>query len=305
MGLQECGLKLDYAQRELQPHGTREFPCAGYGAGYTDSEVDAIPWHWHEELELVCVESGALRVQIPGKAFRLGPGDGLAVNSNILHSAMAEPTCKAYSLVFSPMLVSGSGDSIFAGKYVTPLTRCAAFDGCMWERTDADEGAFAAQFMAAFTALSEDRPGYEFVVREKLSAICLMLYGKYEGDLGAEHTLPDQDSLRLRRMLDRIHNHFEEDLQLRQIAKAADIGERECLRCFRRVMQTSPVQYLLKYRATQGASMLLRDRSSSISEIASRCGFDSPSHFSQTFKRFYRCTPRDYRARQEKNRDLP
>ncbi len=41
--------------------------------------------------------------------------------------------------------------------------------------------------------------------------------------------------------------------------------------------------------------MLLRDLSGSISEVATLCGFDSPSNFSKVFKRFYNCAPREYR----------
>lgn len=301
MALQECGLKLNSAQRELRPHGTREFPCAGYGAEYEDSAEDAVPWHWHEELELVYVETGRLMLQIPGETFHLGPGEGFSVNSNILHAAVAEPTCKAFSLVFSPLLITGSEESAFAIKYLTPLTRCTAFDGHFWK----SESPFGERFMAAFSALSADAAGYEFDVRENLSAICRLLYLAYERDLGDAPPQPDGDSARVRKMLEHIHRHFGEELTLAQIARAADIGERECLRCFRRVMQLSPVQYLLKYRVTQAAALLEREHSGSISDLAGQCGFDSPSHFSQTFKRFYRCTPREYRSRQMKNRAQP
>ena len=59
MALQECGLNLDRGLKELQPHGTLEFPCAGYSARYTGQQRDGIPWHWHEELELLYVQEGA------------------------------------------------------------------------------------------------------------------------------------------------------------------------------------------------------------------------------------------------------
>ncbi|WP_312476556.1 AraC family transcriptional regulator [Neobacillus sp.] len=96
-------------------------------------------------------------------------------------------------------------------------------------------------------------------------------------------------------MLDYIHNNFSDNLTLANIAKVADIGERECLRCFQRTIQRSPIQYLLKYRIMQGADFLLKYPATSISEISSFCGLDSPSNFSKMFKRFYNCTPREYR----------
>ena len=89
-----------------------------------------------------------------------------------------------------------------------------------------------------------------------------------------------------------------DDIKLADIAKAADIGERECLRCFQKTIQLSPIQYVLKYRIIRGAEMLLHNPENSISEIATACGFESPSNFSKIFKRFYKCTPREYRKKE-------
>ena len=117
----------------------------------------------------------------------------------------------------------------------------------------------------------------------------------YSHAMDSSKPMPDTDNIRIQKMISFIHEHFQENLDLAQIARAADIGERECLRCFNRAFQTSPIQYLLKYRITQGASMLLRSPHSSISSIAGMCGFNSPSNFSQMFVRFFKCTPREYR----------
>ncbi|MCI8415990.1 MAG: AraC family transcriptional regulator [Lachnospiraceae bacterium] len=38
----------------------------------------------------------------------------------------------------------------------------------------------------------------------------------------------------------------------------------------------------------------MKDPARSVSKITAFCCFDSPSHFSKIFKRFYHCTPREY-----------
>lgn len=295
MGITKCTLNLNRENKELQPHGSLEFPCAGYDSEYTNQAGDVVPWHWHDELEIIYIEEGSLKVQLPGKTFLLEQGQGFAVNSNILHFASAPTYCNLHSLVFHPILVTGGDDSVFAKRYITPLIHCSAFDGCLLDHIFRDSTRCTEEFVKAFEAFSLERSGYEFAVREHLSSICLALYETYghEIDLGSGEM--DADSIRIQSMLDYIHRHYNENLDLSQIAKAADIGERECLRCFKRVIQTSPMQYLLKYRTTQGASMLLRNPGSSISDIASLCGFNSPSNFSQMFSRFFDCSPREYR----------
>ena len=170
MALQNCALNLNRTGRELQPHGTPDFPCAGYSSVYTDSAGDVVPWHWHEDLEIIYVESGHLRLQVPGKTFHLKQGEGAVINSNILHFAAAEPLCELHSLVFHPLLVTGEKDSVFSRRYVAPLLQCRSFDICPFDYLTEDlrAGNPAAVFTAAFDAFCGEPLGYEFVVNEKL-----------------------------------------------------------------------------------------------------------------------------------------
>ena len=109
MPLQECGLNLNRVSMELQPHGSAEFPCAGYSSSHTDRPEDAIPWHWHEEMELVYIARGRMDVKTPGKSFTLGQGELAAINSNTLHFASAAPECELHSLCLLYTSTPGNG----------------------------------------------------------------------------------------------------------------------------------------------------------------------------------------------------
>lgn len=293
MGLQTCGLNLNNMQKELHPHGTPGFPCAAYKGFYTDKPEQTIPWHWHEELEIAYVKSGSIRFRVPTKSFLLTQGDCIVINSNILHTASAFPKCQLLSLVFHTRLITGTSDSAFATKYLSPLTADTLFDGFLFQKEAHPHQT--SSFLQAFEALACDTPGFEFTVRTALSQICYFLYEHFEPKAVPKETGANPDQLRIRIMLKYIHTHFSEPVLLSDIAKAADIGERECLRCFKRNIQLPPMQYLLKYRVMQGAERLLREPEKSISEIALLCGFDSPSHFSKMFRRFYDCSPKEHR----------
>ena len=293
MALQKCGLNLNRVSRELQPHGSLEFPCAGYSSHHTESPEDVIPWHWHEEMEIVQITEGQMKIKTPAASFLLKKGQTAVINSNILHYAAAAPECTLHSLVFSPALITGGKESIFAKKYIQPLLSCHMFSCC---QIDQDAGKHVSEwFNCAFDALANDRRGFEFIVRENLSHICFYLYSKFEPQIDLRSSILNQDNIRIQKMLNFLHRNFADSLSLKEISRAADISERECLRCFQKMLQISPIQYLLKYRVMQGAEMLIRNPSSSVSEIAADCGFDSPSNFTKIFKRFYNCTPREYR----------
>ena len=67
MPLQDCTIYTDQDRREVRPHGTIEFPCAGYDSVYSVDSVSRIPWHWHEELEVIYLYSGTLEIRVPGR----------------------------------------------------------------------------------------------------------------------------------------------------------------------------------------------------------------------------------------------
>lgn len=293
MALQECGLNLNKVSKELQPHGSLEFPCAGYSSRHTDRSEDVIPWHWHEEMEIIYIEAGQMKIKIPSRSFLLERGDSIVINSNILHYAAAAVECRLRSLVFSPSLITGNEELVFAKKYMRPLLTCSNFSHYVIKAENNKNAA--GWFNLAFDALAKDCYGYEFLVRENLSRICLFLYGEFQSQIKIQNLPPDQDNLRLRKMLTFIHNNFADDISLADISGAAHISKRESLRCFKKSIQLSPIQYLLKYRIMRGAELLLKNPADSISEIAASCGFDSSSNFSKVFKRFYNCTPREYR----------
>lgn len=138
MSIQKCGLNLNAAQKELQPHGTIEFPCAAYRSCHTDSLNDAIPWHWHEEAEIIYIKAGSLKLQIPGKEYTLREGELAVINSNILHYVIGAPFGELQSMVFSAMLLTGGNTTAFYKKYIHPLIACSNFD--VWKNAEIYSG---------------------------------------------------------------------------------------------------------------------------------------------------------------------
>ena len=290
MEIRACVFDVDHTRRELQAHGTPEFPCAGYETLYTAGPEGDICWHWHEDMELWQVLEGEMELRVPGHALLLREGECAAVNQNVLHAGEAKGLCRLRALVFSPALVTGGADTVFARRYLRPLNACAAFDACA---LGAEEGR---AFEEAFAALSAGGEGFEFAVRGALSRLCLALFRRFAPakQTGAP---PDLDGERLRAMLAFLHENYARPIQLCEVARAANVSARECLRCFRRAIQTPPMQYLLKYRVQRGAEMLRDHPADTVAQVAASCGFDSPSNFSKNFRRFYGLSPKDYRSR--------
>jgi len=265
------------------------FPCRAY-SGCCTGEIP-LPFPIPGELMLLYVKNGDMLIRFPGEQQILHMGDCLAVNANTSCSVFAEQACEWQLLIFHPVAVTGGADTIFAQKYMLPMLSKPLFrffvlrKGC--EKI--------SDFICAFEAAQEKGTGYEFIVRQHLSEISCFLYQKLiSADDAAKRT---RDITRIDNMLGYIRSHFSEPVKLSDIAQAADIGTRECSRCFQRCLQMSPMQYLIKYRITQSADILLRQPFVEVGEAAAACGFKSTSNFIKQFRRHFHCTPKAYRER--------
>ena len=97
-------------------------------------------------------------------------------------------------------------------------------------------------------------------------------------------------------MLQYVHDHFDTQLDVGQIAQSAAVSKTECMRCFRSTVGISPIQYVKQYRI-QKAARMLSATDHQIADIAADCGFQDISYFTKTFREVKDCTPSEYRSR--------
>jgi AraC family transcriptional regulator of arabinose operon len=110
--------------------------------------------------------------------------------------------------------------------------------------------------------------------------------GGGERDLGAPHE-------RARRWLE---EHFADADALAGAARAAVITPQHLIRLFHRHYDTTPGRYLWRMRVERGAGLLTAS-GLTVSEIADRCGFKNPFHFSRLLGRMQGLSPRKLRQR--------
>ncbi|MBI3647736.1 MAG: helix-turn-helix transcriptional regulator [Actinobacteria bacterium] len=114
--------------------------------------------------------------------------------------------------------------------------------------------------------------------------------------------MPESDlpSPHLRRKIGQVQAYLQQnldrDVDLRAIAREAALSPYYFSRQFTAYVGMPPYRYLIGLRI-QRAVELLRDTELSITEICSRVGFNSLSHFATTFRRHTGLAPSAYRRR--------
>ena len=99
----------------------------------------------------------------------------------------------------------------------------------------------------------------------------------------------------IRDVQDYLRDHFAEPLRLRELTAHYGVSERSLNRRFRQATGTTPMSYLRDQRLRE-ARALLQHSDLGIADIAWRCGFSSPSRFSQVFQEDQAMTPRAWRG---------
>lgn len=295
MALSICKSVANQQGRELLEHGTTLFPIACY---YDDFSTDIVPWHWHDELEVVIASTGNVVVAVDGEKYVIKQGGGCFINSRALHRTYSEngEDCKLHSLVFHPRLVGGSMDSIFWQGYLQPILsdmsfRCICFDQKIpWNREAIQAGEYVWQKCV------NEPPGYEFAVRTALSKLIFLLvqHRPIIRKDPSEKSLRDAERIKV--MLQYVQDNYGEALTVAQIAHSAAISESECLRCFHTMIGVTPIQYVKQFRVRKAAE-LLESTDQKVADIGALCGFQEMSYFAKTFRQFKGVTPSEYRNR--------
>ncbi len=229
------------------------------------------------DYQLVIVLLGEARVWVDGEPHDISPG-----SVALLHPGHAErfrfsrhhPTHHTWCAVRPGAVPLAQRRRLARLPAVQPQSR-----------------AFEALMHAAFSITS----WRETAGRRMLKSLALALLDEYtrmarEGgddrDLGSPHE-------RARRWLD---EHCAEPDALTGAARAAAVTPQHLIRLFRAHYDTTPGRHLWRMRVERGAGLLTAS-GLTVAEIADRCGFKNPFHFSRLLRQQQGLSPRQLRQR--------
>ncbi len=102
---------------------------------------------------------------------------------------------------------------------------------------------------------------------------------------------------RIHQVLDYIEAHLEDNLSLETLSGLAHYSPFHFHRIFKMVTGETPNGYVKRKRIEKAASVLLRKKDITISELSFRYSFTSNSSFTRAFKSFYGLSPTDFRRK--------
>ncbi|WP_243386167.1 AraC family transcriptional regulator [Bacillus kexueae] len=289
--MQIKNFKVNEGLKELTQHRTVELPMACYETTIQQNIHGYIPLHWHEEIQFVLIQKGEAVFQINEERIEVRKGEGLFINSGCLHMAEDEKQtgCVYICLNVSPHFLLSQ--ELFT-TYVTPYIQATNLP---YVYIDAKElwGRNIIDAMLKIKQLLERKPQYfEIDINIQLTFIWKnLLFNRFQPEYVQKEMVKSQ---RMRQMLSFIHLHYAEKITLEDIARAGQLSRSECCRYFKRILKTTPLNYVIDYRIQQSLA-LLQQEESNVTEVAYQVGFNSTSYFIEKFRKLMNMTPLAYK----------
>ena len=284
----------DENMMETIQHGSKEYPFHFYYDNLELFDFHCIEWHWHTEFEFVYVETGTVYFGISDKQFALSEGQGVFINSKILHRYFSQGKAIVPNFVLMPYFIAAQ-DSLIYQKYVLPIM-ASPMDYQIFS-SDIPWQAQALSLMREMMAAQEKASDVELVSSYLIQKIWHILYQNTDVEhMGKKENYSASSQARLQLMMQYIHQDFAYNISLSDIADQAKVSKSTALNLFQRYLGISPVTYLINYRL-QEAAKLLASTEKKVTVISKDTGFDNVDYFCKAFKKYYKLTPTEYRKK--------
>lgn len=247
--------------------------------------------HWHDDLQFILVLDGAINVKTPSSSYTVQKNQGFFLNKCIVHKISEEKDCHYRSFIFPERMISQNEHSIimeFVSRYTdNPLLECIKIS---------NDDPSLKRLKELNEMVYEDK--HSDFYRYRVTAQLMNLWCAFIENLKIEkRTISDLEKTRSKRIqifVSFIHENYHLEISLNDIAQCANVSKVECNRIFDGTIGTTPYEYLINYRIKKSME-LLRETSYSISQIATKVGYNSSSHFGKFFKRKLGISPNAYR----------
>lgn len=261
--------------------------------GIVLGEVDA--------FVLMYVRAGEVEALIEDATVKVSAHNGLVIKQGIRPDFKTIGISKAEIeiVAFSHTVVFDYGTTILAAKYRDPVIKSLTQQYIQFNcRTEPGIGVSRAMDDIYYLDIEKEY-GYEIAIKGNLCKIWYLMSKLYSPIPAKDNSFRiSNDEYRVKQAIAYVESHYADQITLEELADSIHISKSECCRCFKRVLNLTPIEYVVQYRIYTAAAVLDDPKTEipSIAELAIKTGHNNISYFNKMFKRHMGSTPTEYRA---------
>lgn len=253
-------------------------------------------YHYHPEIELVCVVSGGGTRHVGYHKSDFINGDLVLIGSNIPHSGFGLNSSNPHEEIViqfkEDILIFPEQET--EGLAVRELLETAKYGILFTEETK-------AKMLPKLREIVDRKGYYRYIV---LLQILLELARTKDYTLLNNDVMPysviSKNKTRLQNIFTYVEQHFDRDIDIQTAANLANLTLPAFCNFFKKTTQITFTEFVNRYRISKACLFISQDKS--ISECGYTCGFNNVTYFNRTFKKYTGKTPSEFKkAYYEKN----
>lgn len=248
----------------------------------TTAHKTCFPLHWHDRMELIYIRKGRMYITHGAETMEVGSGDLVVFTPKIFHAGYTREETTEYDvLIFDIRMFYNETEpgrnllpAIFEGKAIfQPVTSHQEIVDCFrqtWETADPETLHTTAGIYKLLSLLYQN----SFLKFQNQS-------------INAD----------IRTIMDYMEENATQEIDVPLLCEKFGYTPAYLCRKFKKVTGLPPMSYLRLYRL-ELAQEKLKSTTSTINDVAAKCGFMDANYFARCFKQHYGLSPVAYRKEQ-------
>lgn len=273
---------------EKKQRGSIHFPLDYHWVSESHERYE-MPYHWHEDVEIIHIVHGSFSLTIGGENHMLHDGDIAFIPSGVLHGGKPE-NCEYECVVFQTGL-------LLHGNEAYQNAMAEILDGTLevGPHITVEQGALHEALLPMFAALQRNSDG-----RKMITLGCLM---RFIGDVYASEAytrrahpsgVENRKMLKLKTVITLIEQNYAKPLSLQELSASVGMSPKYFCRFFKDATHRTPVDYVAYYRI-EAACHAFSATELNVTQVAMDLGFSDVNYFIRCFKKHKGVTPGQYR----------
>lgn len=288
--------ELLYTKKE---YANPDYPVVAYFLDLGKLYLREVRWQWHDEVELVIINHGVAEISTDDSTLILTAGQAAVINRQVIHTIRTKGSdnCSLYSFSFHTDFILGKQDNSLKQEYVNNYHNNTFKLLPLDEQTPWQNQIL--EYINEVVAINLTKKyGYELQTKGYLTQLwATLITHLHQKEEQPERTIASVDELRVKQALNYIRANYSHQITLDDIAASIHISKSECCRCFKRTLQMTPFEYLMKFRIYEAARKICDKNApiSSMADLALSLGFNNISYFNKLFRKYIGSTPTQYK----------
>ncbi len=257
-----------------------------------DMPVEPYSWHYHKEIEFLCIVKGKLTVSVESNTYEMYEGDWMVIEPGLAHYTVKTENVEYGCAIFPvlPHIVDTFPEG--SGVFLTNKNLTDKFVQLIDSFPEIKQKG-KELFCEMLEAQREKRKGYMLVLRANIQRL---LYYTIQV-LNATDIPEEQKKYNYSKIVPAIKyidEHMSEKIDVNHLAELCHYNYFYFSKIFRYFMGTTITEYINRERYKY-AKMYLIESNMSISDIAHKVGFSNENSLYAYFKKVSGITPAQFR----------